>query len=106
MQALLRSVAPIIAAEQELGGKAISEGWASVDERKLEEWSNAGQESVRSEVKQLWDDTYDEEYARLFRRVSTCCLWLRRDTSLTLPSAFGIAEESQIRCDRHLQTVP
>jgi hypothetical protein len=48
-------------------------------------------------VKQLWDDTYDEEYARLFRRVSTHCLLLRLDTSLTLLSAFGIAEESQIR---------
>ncbi|KAF9645094.1 UPF0061-domain-containing protein [Thelephora ganbajun] len=68
VQALLRSVAPIIAAEEELGGKAISEGWANVDEKKLEQWSKAGQESVRSEVKQVWDDTYDEEYARLFRR--------------------------------------
>ena len=70
MQALLRSVASIIAAEQEIGGKAISEGWANVDEKKLEEWSKAGQEIVQSEVKQLWDDTYDEEYTRLFRRVS------------------------------------
>jgi len=70
VQALLRSVAPIIAAEQELGGKAISEGWANVDENKLEEWSEDGQQIMRSEVKQLWDETYDEEYARLFRRVS------------------------------------
>lgn len=74
MQALLRTLAPIVAAELELGGKAISEGWASVDEKKLEEWSKIGQESVRSEVKQLWDDTYSEEYARLIRRVSTRCL--------------------------------
>jgi hypothetical protein len=66
---LLRSVAPIITAEEELGGRAISEGWADVSEKKLEEWSEAGQESVRSEVKQLWDNTYEEEYARLFRRV-------------------------------------
>jgi len=70
VQALLRSIAPIIAAEQELGGKAISEGWANVDENELEEWSEDGQQIVRSEVKQLWDETYDEEYARLFRRVS------------------------------------
>jgi len=70
VQALLRSVAPIIAAEEELGGKAISEGWANVHEEKLIGWSKAGQEGVQSEVKQLWDDTYDEEYARLFRRVS------------------------------------
>jgi hypothetical protein len=42
VQALLRSVAPIIAAEQKLGGKAISEGWANVDEtdtrRMVEGW--------------------------------------------------------------------
>lgn len=70
VQALLRSVAPIIAAEQELGGKAISEGWANVDENKIEEWSEDGQQIMQSEVKQLWDETYDEEYARLFRGVS------------------------------------
>jgi len=68
MQALLRSIAPIIGAEKELKGKAISEGWANVSETKLEEWSKAGQASVQSEVEQLWDSTYDEEYARLFRR--------------------------------------
>lgn len=96
VQALLRSVAPIIAAERKLGGKAISEGWANVNEKKLEEWSKTGQESLRSEVKRLWDDTFDEEYAKLFRRVSTCCLWLRHGALLTLFSAFGIAEESQI----------
>lgn len=99
VQALLRSVAPIIAAEEELGGKAVSDGWAGVNEKKLEEWSKVGQESVRSEVKQLWDDTYDEEYARLFRRVSTHCSWVRHDASLTLLSASGIAEESQVRRD-------
>lgn len=71
MQALLRSVAPIIAAEEEAGGRAISEGWADVDENQLEEWSKAGQEGIRSELKQLWDETYSEEYARLFRRVSS-----------------------------------
>jgi len=106
VQALLRSIAPIIAAEQKLRGKAISEGWANVDEKELEKWSKVGQEIVQSEVRKLWDDTYDEEYARLFRRVSARRLWLRRDGSLTLSSASGIAEESQIRRDRHLQTVP
>lgn len=74
MQALLRAIAPIIAAEEELGGNAISEGWANVGERKLEQWSKAGQ-GVRSEVQQVWGETYDEEYARLFRRVSR--FWLR-----------------------------
>ena len=96
MQALLRSVAPIIAAEKKLGGKAISEGWADVDEKKLEKWSEAGQESLQSEVKQLWDDTYDKEYVRLFGRVSTHRLLLRHGASLTHALAFGIAEESQI----------
>jgi len=68
VHALLHSVAPIIAAEEELGGKAISEGWANVGGEKLEEWSKADQEGVRSEVQQVWDDTYNEVYARLFRR--------------------------------------
>jgi len=90
-------VAPIIGAEVKLRGKAISEGWANVDERKLEEWSKTGQESVQPEVEQLWDDTYDEEYTRLFRRVSIQCSWLRLDASLTPSSAPGIAEESRIR---------
>ena len=86
VQALLRSIAPIIAVEEELGGKAISEGWANVDEKKLEEWSKVGQESARSEVKQLWDVIYDEEYARLFRRVSGHCFaqWCLTDTSISV----------------------
>ena len=99
MQALLRSVAPIITAEQKLGGKAISEGWANVDEKRLEKCLKADQEGLQSEVRKLWDNTYDEEYMRLFRRVSAYHLLLRSHTSLTLPSAFGIAEESQIRRD-------
>lgn len=94
MQALLRSVAPIIAAEEKLGGRAISEGWADVTEEQLEKWSKAGQEKVRSGLEKLWDDTYDKEYARLFRRVSIarlCC-----DESLMSVLAFGITKESQI----------
>ena len=98
VQALLRSVSPIIAAEEELGGKAISDGWASVDEKKLEEWSKAGEKSLRTKVKQLWDSTYDEEYTRLFRHVSTHCLWPRRDDPITPGSAFGVAKP-QIRRD-------
>jgi hypothetical protein len=83
VQALLRSVAPVVAAEEKLGGKAVSKGWANVDEKKLEEWSMAGDKSLRSKVEQLWDYTYDEEYTRLFRRVSTHCAqgtfsWLLR----------------------------
>lgn len=81
VQALLRSLAPIIAAEKELGGKGISEGWANVDEKELDKWSKAGQESLQSEAERVWDDTYDEEYARLFRQVSTNLLWLRCDAS-------------------------
>ena len=96
VQALLRSVAPIIAAEEELGGKAISERWANVDEEKLEECLKADLEGLRSEVRELWDNTYDEEYARLFRRVSAHHLLLRLSASLIPPSAFRIAEESQI----------
>jgi len=93
IQALLRSVGPIIAAEEQLGGKAISEGWANVDEKRLEECLKADQESLRSEVRELWDNTYDKEYARLFRRVSTHHFLLLRCASLTPPSAFGTAEE-------------
>lgn len=92
MQALLRSVAPIIAAEEELGGKAISGGWADVDQRKLENWSKVGQESVQSEVKQVWDDTYEEEYARLFRHVSIYFYLMRCNASLTSVTALGAAK--------------
>jgi len=67
---LLRSVAPIIAAEEKLGGKAVSEDWANVDEKNLEECLKADQEGLRAEVRELWDNTYGEEYVRLFRRVS------------------------------------
>jgi hypothetical protein len=93
VQALLRSLAPIIGAEEKLGGKAISEGWADVDEKKLEEWSMAGQESALHETKQIWDDAYDEEYARLFRAVSAYRLLLCDDVPLTPVSASGIAKE-------------
>ena len=99
VQALLRSVAPIIKAEEGLGGKAVSEGWANVGEKELEKCLKADQESLRSKLREVWDNTYDEEYARLFRRVSTHHLLLRLHALLRPPSAFGISEESQIRRD-------
>jgi len=80
VQALLRSVAPIVTAEEELKGKAISEGWANISKEQLKKCLGTDQENLRSEVEELWDNTYDEEYARLFRRVSThhCCASLPR----------------------------
>ena len=50
-----------------------------------------------AEVKRLWDNTYDEEYARLIRRVSTRCSLLHHNASLTIPPAFGVTGESQVR---------
>jgi len=96
MQALLRSVAPIIGAEEEFGGRAISEGWADVSEQKLEEWSKAGQEGMRSELKQLWDDTYDEEYAGLFRRRLGLRKSLGSDEANIFKQFLGLMEEHSL----------
>lgn len=90
VQALLRSVAPIITAEEELGGKAISEGWADIDENKLAKRLKASQDSLQSMVKKLWDNTYDEEYARLFRRVRTFHSWLSLYAPLTPHQRLGL----------------
>lgn len=54
---------------------------------------------TRSEVKELWGDAYNEEYAKLFRCVSTHRLWPDRSASQSrMPSAaLRISGESRIR---------
>lgn len=73
-------------------GEVISGGRASVDEMKPEEWSKAGQENLQSEVKRLWDDTYNEGHAELFRRVSIHRLRLCRNASQTPSLVLRIAK--------------
>ena len=47
LRALLDALAPLIGAEDELGGKAVSPGWANdVPEDKIKEWTARGKEPL------------------------------------------------------------
>ncbi|KAF8150778.1 hypothetical protein B0H34DRAFT_665320 [Crassisporium funariophilum] len=67
-RALLDALAPLIGAEAELGGKAVSAGWAEdASPEKVKEWTKKGQE-LREEVERVVQETTSVEYGRLMRK--------------------------------------
>ncbi|KAF8907321.1 hypothetical protein CPB84DRAFT_1768920 [Gymnopilus junonius] len=77
VRALLNSLAPLIGAEAELGGKAVSAGWAEdLTQEKLEQWKEKGLE-LQDEVERVTQETAAVEYGRLMRKR----LGLRRQIS-------------------------
>lgn len=68
LRALLNSLAHVIGAEAELGGKAVSPGWADVSEEKLDDWKKKGLE-LRGELESVVQGVMSAEYGRLMRKV-------------------------------------
>ncbi|KAF9561942.1 UPF0061-domain-containing protein [Agrocybe pediades] len=68
VRALLNSLAPLIGAEAELGGKAVSPGWADgVSPETLNKWKERGLE-LQSELERIVQQTTADEYGRLMRK--------------------------------------
>ncbi|RPD75172.1 UPF0061-domain-containing protein [Lentinus tigrinus ALCF2SS1-7] len=69
LRSLLNSLAPIIGAEDSLGGKAVSPGWAEdASEDKIKEWSKRGIELVKEEMERVAEETCAVEYGRLMHK--------------------------------------
>ncbi|CAA7266939.1 unnamed protein product [Cyclocybe aegerita] len=68
VRALLNSLAPLIGAEAELEGRAVSAGWATdAPAKKLDAWTRKGQE-LRDEMERITQETAAVEYGRLMRK--------------------------------------
>ena len=69
IRALLDALAPLIGAEDELGGKAVGAGWADgASKEKIEAWAKKGLE-LRDDVDKVVQETSAVEYGRLLRKV-------------------------------------
>ncbi|PPQ64140.1 hypothetical protein CVT24_008770 [Panaeolus cyanescens] len=68
LRALLNALAPVLGAEADSGGAAVSEGWTEdVKPERLEQWKKRGLE-YRSEVERIVQQTSADEYGRLMRK--------------------------------------
>ncbi|KAI0768074.1 hypothetical protein BD413DRAFT_137978 [Trametes elegans] len=66
LRSLLNALSPLIGAEDELGGKAVSSGWAdSASPEKIKEWSARGLELVKDELERTAEEASALEYRRL-----------------------------------------
>jgi hypothetical protein len=69
IRALLNALAPLIGAEEELGGKAVPAGWAEgADSDKLASWTKKGLE-LATELDRTTQETTAVEYGYLMRKV-------------------------------------
>lgn len=96
LRSLLNSLAPLIGAESELNGSAVSAGWAdNVPTDKIESWTKEGRK-IGQELDELFNTTYEREYIRLMRKR----LGLRRqdanDESLLIISLLDIMQEFKL----------
>ncbi len=70
LRSLLNALAPLIGAEDELGGKAVSPGWAEdASEDRIGEWSKRGIALVKEEMERVAEETCAVEYGRLMHKV-------------------------------------
>ncbi|THH07030.1 hypothetical protein EW146_g9443 [Bondarzewia mesenterica] len=69
LRALLNSLAPLIGAEAELGGKAVSAGWANdFEDEKIKELRARGIELVEHDLRTVFESEYADEYAARMRK--------------------------------------
>ncbi|KAJ8521386.1 hypothetical protein ONZ45_g1939 [Pleurotus djamor] len=69
LRALLDALAPLIGAEMDLGGKAVSSGWAdNASPEKIGEWRKSAIERVRNEMERAIQEETSVEYSRLMRK--------------------------------------
>ncbi|TFK87969.1 UPF0061-domain-containing protein [Polyporus arcularius HHB13444] len=69
LRSLLNALAPLIGAEDELGGNAVSPGWAEdASEDIIGEWSKRGIALVKEEMERVAEETCAVEYGRLMHK--------------------------------------
>ena len=69
LRALLDALAPLIGAEAEANGKAVTKGWAKdASEQKIKVWTEKGKE-LGDEVVRVIQETMSVEYGCLMRKV-------------------------------------
>ena len=69
MHALVNALAPLLGAEADGGGKAVTEGWANAaSEETINVWTSKGKELIE-EVTRVVQETTSIEYGRLMRKV-------------------------------------
>ncbi|TCD66481.1 hypothetical protein EIP91_001306 [Steccherinum ochraceum] len=69
LRSLLTTLAPLIGAEAEIGGKALDAGWAKdVPKEKMDEWRQKGTELAKEEMEVTMQQTCADEYGRLMHK--------------------------------------
>ena len=69
LRSLLNSLAPLIGAEKELGGKAVSSGWTeNKPEDEMKKWKDTGL-ALQPELERIFQEEYAARYAELMRKV-------------------------------------
>ncbi|KAH9902803.1 hypothetical protein C8Q73DRAFT_742083 [Cubamyces lactineus] len=69
LRALLNALAPLIGAEHERGGKAVSPGWAdSASPEQLKTWTDSGLALTKDEMERVAEEACAVEYGRLMHR--------------------------------------
>ncbi|OBZ72114.1 hypothetical protein A0H81_07825 [Grifola frondosa] len=69
LRALLNALAPLIGAEAELGGKAVSRGWADdASPEKLAAWRKSGLDLVKQDMETATVEICAAEYSRLMHK--------------------------------------
>ncbi|KAI0749563.1 hypothetical protein C8Q80DRAFT_1218695 [Daedaleopsis nitida] len=69
LRSLLDALAPLIGAEDELGGKAVSPDWAeNAPKEKVKEWTECGKELVKEEMERVAEEACAIEYGRLMHK--------------------------------------
>ncbi|KAF9484347.1 UPF0061-domain-containing protein [Pholiota conissans] len=97
IRALLNSLAPLIGAEAELGGKAVSAGWGDdVPSEKIEEWTKKGTDLLRDEVDKVVQQTAATEYGRLLRKRLGLRLQDPADESTLFKPLLNLMEEHSL----------
>ncbi|KAH9945264.1 uncharacterized protein BXZ73DRAFT_96251 [Epithele typhae] len=69
LRALLDALAPLIGAEDELGGKAVSPGWATdASEDNIKAWTERGRDLVKPQLEHIATEDCAVEYSRLIHK--------------------------------------
>ncbi|KAI0087284.1 hypothetical protein BDY19DRAFT_986070 [Irpex rosettiformis] len=100
LRSLLTSLSPLIGAENALGNKAVSPGWAKdMSDEQFAEWRKQGNDLVLAELEDTFQDTCAEEYRRLMhKRLGLRRIDLDDESKLIRPLTSLLAEH---RLDFH-----
>ncbi|KAI0368725.1 UPF0061-domain-containing protein [Pilatotrama ljubarskyi] len=69
LRALLNALAPLIGAEDELGGKAVSPGWAdNASPEQIKAWTDRGIRLVKEDMERIAEEACAVEYGKLMHK--------------------------------------